>query len=80
MIKRLEIEAAQGRSRALQLEGAVRVKDRELERLTRCLEAARGAEAEAGARQAKAEEAGRKLEEELANARVGVTFAQQFWI
>lgn len=40
-MRRLEGEAAVGRSRALSLEGAVRVKEREIERLTRVLEAAK---------------------------------------
>jgi hypothetical protein len=40
-LKRVEGDAAAGRSRCLSLEGAVRVKEREVERLTRLLEAAK---------------------------------------
>ncbi len=71
-IKRLEGEAAQARGRALHLESNVRVKERELERLNRALEATRGSQAEAASAQLQAEELVRKLDGDLAQTQAKV--------
>lgn len=62
----------QARGRALHLESTAQVKERELERLGRSLNAASGAHAEASAAQGAAEEVARRLDGELAQARVKV--------
>ncbi|KAF5839020.1 hypothetical protein DUNSADRAFT_1797 [Dunaliella salina] len=69
-VSHLESAAAVSRSRTLSLEGALRVKEREIERLTRLSEAAKVAEANMSARLARSEDTVRKLEGDLAAGRV----------
>ena len=71
-IKRLEGDAAQARGRALHLESSVRVKERELERLNRSLEATRASQAETASAQLQAEELVRKLDGDLAQTQTKV--------
>lgn len=55
--------------RLVQLEGAIKARDKEIERQARAAEAARAGAAEAEGRRAAAQEAARKMEGELAAAR-----------
>ncbi|KAJ9505257.1 hypothetical protein QJQ45_021736, partial [Haematococcus lacustris] len=72
LVRHLEKEAAVARSRCLNSEGAVRVKERELERMARLLEAAKLADVTSSSRVSAAEDSSRRLEGELASARVKI--------
>ncbi|GFH09898.1 uncharacterized protein HaLaN_05124, partial [Haematococcus lacustris] len=72
LVRYLEKEAAVARSRCLNSEGAVRVKERELERMARLLEAAKLADVTSSSRVSAAEDSSRRLEGELASARVKI--------
>ncbi|MEW5300295.1 MAG: hypothetical protein WDW36_003235 [Sanguina aurantia] len=71
-ISRLESEAALARSHAIHLESTVKVKDRELERLLRALDSCKAAEAELAVAGGDALEGARRVDADLAAARVHV--------
>ncbi|MEW5316929.1 MAG: hypothetical protein WDW38_008268 [Sanguina aurantia] len=71
-ISRLESEAALARSHAIHLESTVKVKERELERLLRALDSSKAAEAELTVAGGDALEGARRMDADLAAARVAV--------
>ncbi|PNH02559.1 hypothetical protein TSOC_011452 [Tetrabaena socialis] len=71
--RKVEAELVAARGRALSLEGHLRVKEREQERLVRVVESLKAGEAEVAGRQGALEEAARRLEGALGGARGRVT-------
>lgn len=71
-VRKNDAEAAALRVKLAQAEGALRGREREVERLERLLENAKGQEAESELRQGRAEEASRRVEGEAASTRARV--------